>query len=102
MISSRRSSDGNPSRSANKSLPNEQTPLLVPGSHGDVSDSESYRSSRRPLLDDPKDTGEEAADDSDKSNNQSNTKTDATIAGIISVLLLGNYFSQGKDYHVLI
>ena len=102
MISSRRSSDEHSSKSANKSIPNEQTPLLVPTSHAIIPDSESCRSSRRSLLDDSKDTGEEAPDDFHHSDNQSNAKADTTIVGIISVLLLGTYLSQGKGSHVLI
>ena len=102
MISSRRPSDENSSNSADKSPPDEETPLLVSDpQNGILSNPESHRKSKNSFPADPKATDEEAADDLNGSINRPEAKPDASIVGIISVLLLGTEFSQGGDFHTL-
>lgn len=99
MISSPRPSDDKPSNSADQSPPDEETPLLVSDpQNGILSSPESHRKSINSFPGDSKATDEEAADDLNGSINQPEAKTDASIVGIISVLLLGTQFSQGGDF----
>ena len=101
-ISSLRSSDENPSKSADESLPDEQTPLLLPAPNEILSDPENCQIPRRPQPGDSKRTDEESIDDLNNSNSHSAAKPDTSIIGIISILLLGIQFSHPKYFRALI
>ncbi|CAF9927241.1 MAG: hypothetical protein HETSPECPRED_006524 [Heterodermia speciosa] len=102
MISSPRPSDDKPSNSADQSPPDEETPLLVSDpQNGILSSPESHRKSINSFPGDSKATDEEAADDLNGSINQPEAKTDASIVGIISVLLLGCFIANADGSIVL-
>ncbi|KAL8788409.1 MAG: hypothetical protein Q9195_007288 [Heterodermia aff. obscurata] len=92
MVSSLRSSDGNPSKAANELPANEQTPLLVSDPQPVIpSDPEHGRNPRDPLRRELKTTDDEATDDPNNSINEPEAKPDSSIVGVISVLLLAAY-----------